>query len=77
MGLKSVEASRILRLRSLGVAAGMSVFEQCRKCWCLLLTEVIKWGILLKVDQLAFLFCFKKSSAPKLPVRGMDLHVLA
>lgn len=46
MGLKSVEASRMLRLRSLRVATDMSLFEQCGKYWCLLLTEVIKRGIL-------------------------------
>lgn len=63
MGLNSVEVPRILRLHWPGVATGMSVFEQCRKYWCLLLTEMIKWGILFLVDQPAS----SLSSALKLP----------
>lgn len=46
MGPTSLKASRILRLPSLGVATDMSVFDQCRMFWYLLLTEVVKWRIL-------------------------------
>lgn len=74
-GLKSVEASWVLRLQSLGVAADVSVFEQNGKYWHLLLTEVMKWGILFQVDQPAFFKSFKISSAPQPPLKEMDLHV--
>lgn len=46
MGPTSLKASRILRLPSLGVVTDMSVFDQCRMFWYLLLTEVVKWRIL-------------------------------